>query len=140
MAELLVKARELSRILENTQEGSSEGGEPWVGFYIIPNDMPGLNAKSSSSDIMKAVLGEATFSALSFQKESTSDYRIFSNDAENAQVYKDAAEIIFSVAQAGTAFRLVPGGDGDFYVGPTFIGARTSDGNIIGVRSHVVWT
>lgn len=143
MAQLFDLSRQLSELLRNIEEGSSEGGEPWVGFSILPGDMPGLSQQSSTEEIMQSVLGPP-FKNLAFEKVKFNDHRIFSAateaDEDHLQAYKNAAALIFSVAKKGTAFRLVPASNGDYYVGPSLLGARTPEGDIIGVRTHIVWT
>lgn len=143
MGQLFDLSRQLSERLRNTQDGSSEGGEPWVGFFVLPGDMPSLSQKSSSELIMQAVLG-APFSRLLFEQVKVNDHRIFAGasgcEGDALQAYKDATALIFSVAKKDTVFRLVPACNGDYYVGPCFLGARTSEGDVIGIRSRIVWT
>eukprot|EP00475_Leptophrys_vorax_P033213 TRINITY_DN5197_c0_g1_i2.p1 TRINITY_DN5197_c0_g1~~TRINITY_DN5197_c0_g1_i2.p1 ORF type:complete len:319 (-),score=84.09 TRINITY_DN5197_c0_g1_i2:221-1153(-) len=124
---------QLISILQGVGDESSEGDEPYVGFFII---CTGDMAAKPSFEVLKELIPdlpeELGIEELPFTK-------LFPSPEKDTHKKKQAAELLESVCQTGTGFILYPD-TVSVYCGPILFAGRTADGDMVGVRGFLTWT
>ena len=141
----------LSEALRGIEEGSSESGSEYIGFFVNVAENPRYSAQSSAEEIItQSVAENDEFGPLEFDhnldlepRELFSRYsELVEEDDDDASIsgIQKAMKIIQMACVEGSGFVSSPASDGDCWVGNIFLGGRTSRGDLVGATVQIVWT
>jgi hypothetical protein len=149
LAELKATADKLTSILGGVEQGSSEGGETWTGFFISA-DHPLVETDMESEALMRKLVPNLSsdFDEMPVQFDTGLEgLAVFNEDFEEMDDEEDVAALqtaldeLLTVVGADTLFRIGPGDDcPSYFVGPTIAAGRTPQGDVVGCYVSIVWT
>ncbi len=142
-------SREISSLLKNYGDNSSESGDKWKGFFICVPENPLLAHLRSPKDIIESVFGNRK------QQFEGSDELVFSHDlsikasmfpqydemdGKTKKVFQRAGALLKKMAGGrNTGFSAYPG-KGEYFADNIFVGCVTERGDLFGVRCGLVWS